>query len=497
MRALLAVLPILLPAGGLAAALLEHGTRDLAPHGWRATGAGAESRPPGVFFQVDAEVASEHSQAKEAGPRDATALMEGEGGAKTDAQQRRSLIRSEQQKRGRRRPERSADSAEEALPPPRFADDAAAPVGASVFAAPEAAASTASGTALAAGDVESGDSVGGMALRGFGFSGPAASCAALGAIVGFLMMLRQAMRRLVGQLGKVQPQPASTECTASATKGCEVAAADSVAIAPSSSRVRVEALQPCAAADVARRFQGKGGYDCAIQIPLSSRCLVRLAMRVKGPLKLIDPLVAPLTRRPCVVWTVTVSEHGLDGVRSPLPVSFASGHVDFRAALAEEPEITVEVAGADAALFDMSEGRFVETRSRGSALKQCRDLDFLAVRESVAASAVVAGAGSVTSEEGPDGEEEGTSFKEDESGAALEFEECALLVGSAITLVGELVRGVNGQLALQPLHGGAPPTTRGAAAADPRVDERVLVSDDPLLFSCDKPKGNDSDCAGA
>merc|ERR1719401_2245080 len=69
------------------------------------------------------------------------------------------------------------------------------------------------------------------------------------------------------------------------------------------------------------------------------------------------PLVAPISCRPCVMYSASVSHHRQDGVHQP-PIAFHSHGVNFAIEVSENPHIKVEVHSQDVALFDMAAGRF-------------------------------------------------------------------------------------------------------------------------------------------
>jgi hypothetical protein len=187
-----------------------------------------------------------------------------------------------------------------------------------------------------------------------------------------------------------------------------------------------------------------------------------------------------------VLYSAVVSRRLHDGVH-PVPVAFASDHAaSFAVSLEDAPHVHVEIRGEDVSLFDMCEGMKMEQRS----FDQIPDSweDFISVHRTAPHLS-----STLRSE-----------------GAALEFQESALLVGAQVTLVGELHRASDGTLTLRPKDGNggggdvpshsrerwltswecgipgcvgaAPDCSAPPGAPDLRID-KVLTSDDPKLFS--------------
>lgn len=231
-------------------------------------------------------------------------------------------------------------------------------------------------------------------------------------------------------------------------------------------RARVAALAPCTTSSGIERLLPKGSsYDCALSRPVSSRGLVRLQARVEGPVS-GEPLVAPLTRKACVLYSAAAYRQLHDGVH-PVTVAFAAENVDFVVSLEDGPKTRVEVLGSEVSLFDMRAGRFEQMLPFPCSPDHWQD--FVAARRATALGAE--GAAALRAE-----------------GAALEFQECALFVGAKVTLVGELLRGPTGTLSLQPLQQPKAGSTGGLPLV-PSVpeevrSEKVLVSDDPSLAFC-------------
>mmetsp|Transcript_11285 Transcript_11285/g.21349 ORF Transcript_11285/g.21349 Transcript_11285/m.21349 type:complete len:667 (-) Transcript_11285:196-2196(-) len=267
-------------------------------------------------------------------------------------------------------------------------------------------------------------------------------------------------------------------------------------------RTSAESMTTWSAAKVEKKLPRSGGYDCTFSKPVSSGQLLRLEARVEGPSTGVPALVSPLTGQACVLYSAAVSQQVHDGI-PPIPVAFSAASVDFMVSLVGAPHVRVELLGEEVSLFDMCGGRVVEKRSLANAPERWQD--FVLTHRTAA----------------PGYEWQANPMVRADS-SALEFQECALLVGSVITLIGELHRGADGALTLRPLQGSdrtgksrrgsakhecwrtswelggceatdAPPQREGryggaAAAAAPLAtpaeapSDKVLASDDPQLI---------------
>jgi len=191
-----------------------------------------------------------------------------------------------------------------------------------------------------------------------------------------------------------------------------------------------------------------GGYDCAVARPLSFSQLLRFqATIVQSP---HGDFMAPLALKFCVVYQVTVSRRMHAGML-PVPVAFSSMSTSFQVAPCDHPDLRIAVDGAAVMLFDTVAGHFGFKGSFASAPGHLQDY-VLTHRSAV-----------------PGGHWQTSSTLERDA-TPLEFQECALLVGSQVTLVGELARDAGGELVLKP-----------ACLALPELSDspRVLVSVDP------------------
>lgn len=214
-------------------------------------------------------------------------------------------------------------------------------------------------------------------------------------------------------------------------------------------RVKVQALPLCTAAEIERHLPSSGCYDCAFSKPLSSRCLLRLQVLVEEPAA-AAVLHAPLSGRPCVLFSAAASQRVHDGVH-PAPIAYDSASIAFTVSLLHAPHVRVELRGEDVSLFDMSLGGFTIRQMLDAAPEHWRD--FVVRHRTAAASRDEPGASS--------------SWRKPASCPVFEFQECALLVGAVATVVGELHRGADGALSLRPLQGSTSDISRGATAFEP------------------------------
>mmetsp|Transcript_97907 Transcript_97907/g.193810 ORF Transcript_97907/g.193810 Transcript_97907/m.193810 type:complete len:669 (+) Transcript_97907:16-2022(+) len=206
---------------------------------------------------------------------------------------------------------------------------------------------------------------------------------------------------------------------------------------PGGVRALVAKVPRCEGAEVEQRLPVAGGYDCAIPKPISSHELLRLEATIDGPLTGFMALTAPLTQRSCVLYSTVVSRERHDGMH-PVPVAFASSSVDFSVSLVKAPHIRIIISGEDVSLFDVCGGRCAERH----VLSQAPDhwQDFVLARR-------------VGADSPARGSADGWRVGGCQAAVPLEFQECALLVGASVTLLGELHRGADGLLTLRPWQG--------------------------------------------
>lgn len=256
-------------------------------------------------------------------------------------------------------------------------------------------------------------------------------------------------------------------------------------------RPKVEALKKYSAADIERIVPSEGGYDCMFSKPISSRQLLRLEVRVEGPVPGGTPLTAPLTGRDCVLHSSSVSRQLHAGMPA-VPVAFLASSIDFVVSMSDKTSVRISIAGMDVSLFDMKEGTCVEQKTFDSAPDAWQDF-VLMHRPATPASRDWPSSSEIRADH-----------------AILEFQECTLAIGAVVTVVGELHRGADGQLSLRPwvtekakeivLDSSEPWRTswenkgcEGKFAASKLAGkpgilrQKVLVSDDKALLVPDSP----------
>lgn len=170
------------------------------------------------------------------------------------------------------------------------------------------------------------------------------------------------------------------------------------------------------------------GYDCSFSKPVSSGRALRLQVRVESPLCGV-PLTAPLSQKPCVLYSASVSSPSHEGV-NPMSVAYAADSQPFIVSLLDAPDVRIEVRGDEVSLFEMSEGLRAESAHFNSVPNHWQAF---AISRRLSA----------THHSPP----LSRLYAED---PVLDFQECALHVGSIITCVGELRRREDGVLTLHP-----------------------------------------------
>lgn len=240
----------------------------------------------------------------------------------------------------------------------------------------------------------------------------------------------------------------------------------------------LEEVPVSAVKEIEELLPAESGYDVTFSRALSSRKLVRIQARIEGPMEGADPLIAPITQLPCVLYLASASRKVHAGIL-PLPLAYASKHLDFTVTL-HSPEgrnhaVSVCVSGAEVMLFAKHSCRFAEVLPFPCAQDRWQDF---ATENSTGTA-----------------EGKNSSLHKEllATGAAVEFQECALVIGADVTLVGELIRSSVGLLSLHPLSEESswsskkrkenvelePPDSDALAKARCQV----LVSDDPRLLN--------------
>lgn len=204
--------------------------------------------------------------------------------------------------------------------------------------------------------------------------------------------------------------------------------AHSVAATASPVHAYVAGMQVAHKRQLEKHLPNSCSYDCSFSEPLSSARPLRFQVRVEGPLCGIA-LTSPLSESKCVLYSASASSPSHGGL-NPMSVAFAADSQPFIVSLLDAPEVHIEVRGEDVSLFDMSEGFLAHSAN------------FLSVPSNWQAF-VLSHRFSATHHATPPSR----LYNED---PILEFQECALNVGSIITCVGELRRKENGVLTLHP-----------------------------------------------
>mmetsp|Transcript_74810 Transcript_74810/g.136713 ORF Transcript_74810/g.136713 Transcript_74810/m.136713 type:complete len:607 (-) Transcript_74810:95-1915(-) len=230
-------------------------------------------------------------------------------------------------------------------------------------------------------------------------------------------------------------------------------------------RAHVEAFDICSATDVGDLLPVASSYDCIFQKPVMSGKALRLEARIEG-LSDGGTLLAPLTQRSCVLYSAVARCN-----KGPTPVK-SSKAPNFVVSLIGSPLMQIEVEGQDVSLFDMCGGKWTCSQPLLEAAPHLQDF--------------------VVTHTGMDPENEcETSSSLRALGPGVEFEECALLVGSTVTIVGELYRAPSGSLSFRPWRESAldeltdtiKPSweNHGCKVATPLCDEEVLMSSDEIM----------------
>lgn len=195
----------------------------------------------------------------------------------------------------------------------------------------------------------------------------------------------------------------------------------------SPTHAHVEALPPWPAREVERQLPKLAG-------PPSFGQPMRLEARVEGPLS-GGALRAPVSRKACVAYSAAarqVSDNG-DSMGTA-PVALGTACQDFSVYLAGAPHVHIEIQGEDVSLFDMCGGSHSETWTFATAPEHLQVFVLDGASDTLPPVC---------------GSNKASSLLHDE-GAALEFQERALLIGADVTLVGELRRGPGDTLVMQP-----------------------------------------------
>lgn len=221
----------------------------------------------------------------------------------------------------------------------------------------------------------------------------------------------------------------------------------------------VQKLQVMRATDLQSMFSVASSSHPLIGQPLSPGILMRIQGRVaSGP---GGPLRSPFSARPCVVYSASVSRGRHDGVQPP-PLSYDSRGADFELQLPDSSNLSMMVCGHDVSLFGMSAGLQANELAFAGAPESWRRFVLDNLVPTASATAHFDSCSDLSAAGGP-----------------LQFRECALLVGSEVTCIGEVVRDASGRLRLQPWQ---PPLPE--RIADQTLAGRVMASDCEELLDC-------------
>lgn len=182
--------------------------------------------------------------------------------------------------------------------------------------------------------------------------------------------------------------------------------------------------------------------------------LVRLEGHIvlEGP-----PLTAPFSEKKCVVYSASVSHPRHDAIRNP-PVAFASQRTSFSLELEDAPEVKVVING-DVSLFSMQTGQEEWQQAFTEASKGWCSFVLTHLVSSTDHFQKCLDLGS--------------------DGVSLDFRESALLVGSHVTCVGQVVKAADGRWTLCP---GKRRASWGLKRKDPLAGQ-VFITDHPDLHA--------------
>mmetsp|Transcript_5888 Transcript_5888/g.12926 ORF Transcript_5888/g.12926 Transcript_5888/m.12926 type:complete len:527 (-) Transcript_5888:62-1642(-) len=265
-------------------------------------------------------------------------------------------------------------------------------------------------------------------------------------------------------------------------------------------RSRVEEMRTVSGRELKSMFaveRSSSSGDAARQEPqeMAPGLLMRLHGRVVAARESQGKLQAPLSGRPCVVYSASVSRQRLDGVHQP-PIAFHASSVDFEIEVEDEMEtpVRLRVSSQDVLLFDMNPGRFACDQTLADAAPALRSFVLAHHMKGTSASSEV------------------MHHVDPGAQGLLDFRECALLLGQTVTCIGEVCRDRDGGLSLQPWRPasnldcgandasaskdaalttifaswqqmlGKPAPAKGQAPRDP-LNSHVAISDDPQLYS--------------
>jgi hypothetical protein len=242
--------------------------------------------------------------------------------------------------------------------------------------------------------------------------------------------------------------------------------------APSAIRNNVRKLPVHSWAQVQRLLPPTAAEDSTASKDMSLPQLIRVEAKIEGPAEESqEHLTAPLSKKDCVVFSVMVSQQK-EGGMPPEPVACKSNSISFLVSPLDAPKARIKVSGDEVSLFDINGGLAADRKLLEDAPAHWQDF--------------------VQAHKAPH-----LCLKET---ANLKFEECALFVGSVITLVGEPKLAADGTIRLVPrqLQGdvySCPPAQLPQQDSNSQapvildlLSAKVLASDDIELLHYWKPR---------
>jgi len=162
-----------------------------------------------------------------------------------------------------------------------------------------------------------------------------------------------------------------------------------------------------------------------------------ILMRIEGKIvsKAGQAMTTPFSDLPCVMYSASASKSRQDGVHQP-PLAYHAAGSDFCIVLEDETgggnSLKISVHSHDVSLFGMTAGRFAKASAFSDTPETWRGFALAHLIHGVDACC--------------------NAMSRVDLGAKgnLEFCECALLDGAAVTCVGEVARDRNGELSLCP-----------------------------------------------
>jgi hypothetical protein len=191
-------------------------------------------------------------------------------------------------------------------------------------------------------------------------------------------------------------------------------------------RQHIEGMRRSPGLDIVNQLIASSVHDSAICRPLASKQLIRLEARVEEAASGFC-LWTPLTQQACVRFNATVSRHDKHS-RLPVPLSYQCSSIDFVISLLDAPHVRIEIEGRHLSTFDMTAGRMSAKRTFDSAARHWQEF---ALNSQIGGKALPP-----------------SRFRSEHN--VLEFQETALVLGTRISVIGELHKNAVGTLLLKP-----------------------------------------------